>query len=401
VLIVSLLVLANLAVLGLLWGVSTGQDFLAGANTNQEVVEVLTEPTGDSLTFLIVGSDTREGLDDLTNFGNFSGERGDVVMLVRMDPGGEAKILSIPRDLFVDIPGYGENRINAAYAFGGASLMVDTIQSSLGIPVNHYVEVDFVGFIALVDELGGIELTFDYQARDRSSGLDVDAGTQTVDGAQALAYARSRKYQEYQKGSWVSVDANDIGRTGRQQEVLKAIMSELKSPSTVAEAGSIAAAVSKHMTVDASLASASVAGLAWNFRGILTAGISGVTLPVRGAVINGASVVVADEPDARTAIDEFLAGIEATSRPLRLLVLNGNGVGGSAAALSETLVDAGFTVPDIGDADNKAYQTTTVVVPQGSADGSRIVEALGFGVVEFGNVDNDFDAVVIVGSDAS
>ena len=400
--IIMLLVLANLAALGLIWAVNTGQSFLAGAGTNDEVVEVLSAADDDGLTFLVVGSDTREGLDDLENFGNFSGERGDVVMLVRVDrSSGTARMLSIPRDLYVDIPGHGENRINAAYAFGGPTLMVETIQSSLGIPVNHYVEVNFVGFIDLVDELGGVEIAFPYPARDSNSGLDVDAGNQHLDGYQALAYARSRKYQEYQNGTWVSVDANDIGRTGRQQDVIRAVMTKLKSPSSLTEAGQIASAMSQHMTIDSSLAGASVTGLAWDFKGILTGGVEGSTLPVRITTIGGSSVVVAVEPDASDMIREFLAGDgTAAAQPLRIQVLNGNGVGGSAGEMSRRLENAGFVISAIGDAASKTYETTTVLVPSGSDKGAMVTSALGFGVVEFGSVDNGYDAVVIVGADA-
>ena len=251
----TLLVVANLAALGLFWALSTGQNLLSGADTDEEVVDVLTKPTGDALTFLVVGSDSREGLEDLENFGDFAGERGDVVMLVRVDQAnGEARMLSIPRDLWVDIPGQGMGKINSAFSYGGPSLMVRTIQENLGIEVNHYVEIGFVGFQEMIDELGGIHIAFPYAARDGSSGLDVEAGTEVLDGKMALAYARSRKYQEYQNGSWVSVDANDIGRTQRQQQVVRAILSELKTPASVADAGDLTSAMANHMTIDATLA---------------------------------------------------------------------------------------------------------------------------------------------------
>ncbi|MGC2240400.1 MAG: LCP family protein, partial [Acidimicrobiia bacterium] len=140
--IIVLLVLANVAAIGLIWAIRTGNDILALANTDEDVVSELSTASGDALTFLIVGSDSRQGLDDLTNFGSAGGQRGDVIMLVRLDRStGEAKILSIPRDLWVDIPGNGKGKINAAYAYGGPSLMVQTIRQNLGININHYVEV--------------------------------------------------------------------------------------------------------------------------------------------------------------------------------------------------------------------------------------------------------------------
>jgi LCP family protein required for cell wall assembly len=401
--IVTLLVVANVGALGMLWAVSTGQDVLAQASTDVEVVRELTTATGDSLVFLVVGSDSREGLDSLENFGRAGGQRGDVIMLVRLDQAtGSAQMLSIPRDLWVDIPGNGMGKINAAYSYGGPSLMVQTIRENLGIEVNHYVEVGFVGFTSMVDELGGIEMTFPYPARDVSSGLDVEAGTQIVDGDTALAYARSRKYQEYQNGNWVGVEASDIGRTQRQQEVVKALLTEMKSPGSIAEAGQIAGSLARYMTIDATLADSSVAGLAWDFRGLLTGGIDGHTLPVYGDSVGGAAVVRAAEPDASAMIEEFLGGSVAVSTaPVRVQVLNGNGVSGAAGEMSGNLENAGFEIAGVGNAETRDYATTTVVVPEGSNAGNQIIDALGFGVVRIGTVDDSYDAVVIVGTDAS
>lgn len=396
----SLLVVANIVVLTVFWAINTGQGVLATANTDSQVSNVLDEATGDDLTFLVIGSDSRAGLDDLTHFGTVGGARGDVIMLVRFDSSTSAvQILSIPRDLYVDIAGHGQNRINAAYAFGGPSLMVETIRDSLGVEINHYVEIDFVGFQSLIDELGGIELWFPYPARDLKSGLDVDAGTQTLDGDTALAYARSRKYQELQNGTWVSVNADDIGRTKRQQEVVGAIVAELKRPSSITEAGDIAKAMARHMTIDSTLATSSVASLAWTFRGILTGSIEGATLPTYGMTIDGRSVLIADEPDASAVLANFRAGTVFSSQPLRVQVLNGNGVKGSAGDMSRTLESMGFLVESVGDADTANFAQTIVLVPDGSGNGEIIVDALGFGVVQVGSVDNGYDAVVIVGAD--
>lgn len=400
--VITALVLANLVALGALWAVRTGQNFLSSAGTDEDVTAVLDSATGDDLTFLIVGSDSRAGLDDLTNFGAFGGARGDVVMLVRL--GGDssnAQILSIPRDLWVDIPGHNQNRINAAFAFGGSRLMVETIKQNLNVEINHYVEIDFLGFQGLVDDLGGVEIAFPFPARDEKSGLSVGAGTQTLNGKMALAYARSRVYQEQRDGRWVSVEANDFGRTSRQQEVIRAILRELKSPSSITEAGDIARGMARHVTIDANLAQASVASLAWDFRGVLTGDIEGATLPATGRTINGASVVVIKEPEAGAMLANFRAGRALAEQPIRLQVLNGNGVEGAATAMSGTLEASGFQIVAIGDAARKDYEQTTIIVPQGSDRGQSIVDAIGFGEVQVGSVDNGYDAVVIVGADAA
>lgn len=401
VLAISLLVVANLVALGALWAIRTGQDVLATAETDAQVAVVLDESSGDDLTFLIVGSDSREGLDDLTNFGPVGGARGDVIMLVKVDStDSSVQILSIPRDLWVEIPGYGSNRINASYALGGSSLMVETIQQSLGIEVNHYIEVDFLGFAALVDELGGIEVAFPFAARDLKSGLDVDAGSQTLDGDMALAYARSRTYQEYRNGSWVSVEANDIGRTQRQQEVVRAILSKLKRPGSIAEAGAVAAAMAEHMVIDSGLATSSVGSLAWDYKGVLTSYIAGITFPTKGATIDGKSVLVALEPEASEVLATFRAGDKLGQDVIRVQVLNGNGIGGSAGRMAAELEAAGFEVAAIGDASSDEYEVTSVLVPTESGVGEQIVDALGFGVVETGSVDNGYDAIVFVGADS-
>lgn len=401
--IITLLVVANLAALAFVWAVRTGSNLFSGANTDSEVVGVLDPISGGKRTFVVVGSDTREGLDDLKNFGQAGGARSDVVMLVRVDPStGRAQMLSIPRDLRVDIPGHGTNKINAAFAFGGPSLLVETLKSNLNVEVNHYVQVDFVGFQSLVDELGGIEIPFPNQARDVKSGLDVAAGQDTLDGFQALAYARSRSYQELQNGSWVSVDANDIGRTQRQQEVVRAIVSKMKRPSSIAEAGDITEAMSKHMTIDSELAGESVAAMMWDFKGLLAGSIDGATLPTYTENIGGSSYQIAKQPEADAMLANFRAGLAFDDQPLRVEVLNGNGTAGAAGAMSTRLESLGFQVASVGNADSSSYAETTVIVPEGgNDDGRRIVDALGFGVVQPGTVDNGYDAVVIVGADAS
>lgn len=400
--IITVLVLANLGALAFIWVVQTGNTLFEDARTDEEVAGVLDPVSGGGHTFLVVGSDSRAGLDDLENFGDFPGARSDVVMLVTVDPGGSGvAMLSLPRDLWVSIPGHGEDKINAAYALGGPTLTVETIRSNFDIAINHYVEIDFVGFQALVDELGGITIDFPYPSRDAKSGLDVEAGEQTLDGSQALAYARSRQYQELQDGAWRSVDANDIGRTGRQQEVMRALLARLKSPSSITEAGSLASSVSQHMTIDSNLAETSVASMVWDFRGIITGSVDGMTLPTTEATIGGSSVLLAKEPEASEMLAAFQSTAVSVDRALTLEVLNGSSRNGAAGEMSDRLQGLGFDVASVGNAGSNEYGQTTVIVPAGSEDGDAIVSALGFGVVEFGSVDNGYDAVVIVGSDAS
>lgn len=259
-------------------------------------------------TYLVVGSDSRENLpDDLEgNFGNFGGARADVIILMQVVDGNR-QLLSLPRDLQVEIPGQGVGKINAAYAFGGPDLLVETITRETGIPIHHYMEVDFGGFAGIVDALGGIELDFPAPARDLKSGLQVDeAGTQTVDGATALAFARSRSYQELHDGEWISVEGGDIARTGRQRQVLLEIIGKASSPTGLIRSPAVLTEVTGNLTVDSTVSPARMLRTAWAMR---SADITqAITLPVVGSTEGGVAYVVRSEPAASEVIEAFASG---------------------------------------------------------------------------------------------
>ncbi len=130
--------------------------------------------------------------------------------------------MSLPRDLWVEIAGTGRSqRINTAYN-EGPELLAATVTQSLGIPIHHYVEVDFVGFKDIIDRLGGVEVCVGYPARDVNSGLSLDAGCQVLDGVQALAFARSRYFEEWDGTDWRLDPRADLGRIERQQLFMRA-----------------------------------------------------------------------------------------------------------------------------------------------------------------------------------
>lgn len=258
---------------------------------------------------LIVGSDSREDLPDgFESFGSFGGERTDVIMIAHIAPDVGGQLLSLPRDLKVDIPGNGTDRINAAFVFGGPDLLVQTIQNNFGIPIHHYVEIDFGGFARVVDALGGVEKTFDHPARDAKSGLDVEAGTIKMDGETALAYARSRNYQELIDGSWKSVDGSDIGRTHRQQEVLLLMFDEATSPSSAFNLPSFASTFAEQITADAGFTPGVIIDLGRSALGLDRGEIATMTLPVTGSTEGGVAYVVPIEPTATSVLDAFIAG---------------------------------------------------------------------------------------------
>jgi LCP family protein required for cell wall assembly len=207
----------------------------------EELTEVLATNDGPAENFLLVGSDNRSVIDpDAEDAGLFldgptgEGGRSDTIMILRRDPDSGASLLSIPRDLWVPIAGTGDDgKINWAY-IGGPRRLAETITQALGIPIHHYVEVDLAGFQRLVDEIGGVEICVEYSAQDSHSGLVLQPGCQTLDGAMALAYARSRSYEEFRDGDWrQEAGAPDLNRIARQQNFLRiaasAVMDEVNS----------------------------------------------------------------------------------------------------------------------------------------------------------------------------
>lgn len=405
--VISALVLANLVVFGVWWTIhSADKAFRDNAAVRDDVVSELAAAPADSadpLYVLLIGTDSRAGVDKSV-FGDFAGARGDVIMIARLDPGeGKVALLSIPRDTYVPIEGHGENKINAAYAYGDAPLMVKTVRQAFDIPLNHYVEIDFAGFQDLVDELGGVEMRFSNPARDLKSKLDVPAGDMMLNGFQALAYARSRHYQEQRDGSWRSVDASDIGRTARQQQLVLAILSRLKRPSTLADTGSVVASLARHMTVDSALADSSLVRLAFSMRDVGVSDIETATLPTVGATRGKASVQLIDHPAADPMVAAFRSGqpMDTTEAGgiVTVDVLNGNGVAGNAGSWADRLTSAGYVVKRVADADHHVT-TTEVVVAAPDPGADDLVDELGFGHVMIGQLPAGVDAIVILGEDA-
>ncbi len=285
---------------------AAGYVYLDQLALDRVTVDTLSAAEGTT-NYLIVGSDTREDLpDDLEgNFGDFSGARSDVIILAHVTD-GRRQLLSLPRDLRVDIPGEGTNRINAAYAFGGPELLTETVIDETGVPIHHYLEVDFGGFASIIDAVGGIELDIPHPARDLKSGLEIDAGSQTVDGATALAYARSRQYEEFRDGEWVPQGGGDPGRTSRQREVMLQVLAKVGSPEVLLRTPGLVTAVSSNLTADDGLSLWDLlrTGVAMRFAGETDT----VSLPVVSAPENGVAYVTRNEPEASDMIGAFLDG---------------------------------------------------------------------------------------------
>lgn len=198
----------------------------ASGNT---IVTEIPRVTYRAENYLLVGSDSREGVDANADDSEFIGDtsdvggrRSDTIMVLRQERNGGAALMSVPRDLWVPIAGTGQSqRVNTAFNEGPVQL-VQTVSEALNIPIHHYVEVDFQGFKDIIDEIGGVEVCVGYAARDTHSGLSIPAGCSTLDGSMALAFARSRYYQQSVDGRWETDGRADLGRIERQQLFMRA-----------------------------------------------------------------------------------------------------------------------------------------------------------------------------------
>ena len=190
-------------------------------------------PKSPGKTWLLIGSDSRDDIDNPVlkgaPLGKFEGQRSDTIIIMSVPKiGTPLQITSIPRDLVVTIPARGDtgvkkNKINAAYAFGGPSLSLNTVEKLVGVQMDNYAEIGFAGLVNVVNSFGGIKVCPSQDFSDKKSGLEIKEGCQNVNGLTALAYSRMRYADP--KG--------DIGRTERQQEVVTQIMKKSLSPFTL------------------------------------------------------------------------------------------------------------------------------------------------------------------------
>ncbi len=274
-------------------------------------LEILAGGSDEIVNVLVVGVDDRSALPDdwdARRYGVVAGRRTDVMILAHLVPGERIQMLSIPRDLKVNIPGHGTNRINASYVLGGPDLLVQTIQAETGIPIHHYIEIDFAGVGAIVDSLGGVTIDFNYPARDRTSGFSTEAGRHTLHGEQAVAYARSRHYEIFKNGEWRSSAAGDISRTGRQQEILIAMFRQVTSPSSVFNLPTFLPTFADQITADEGLNLALMADLGRDALTLESRDIDNATLPVKNSKGSDGRAYVVPTDATQAVIDAFLAG---------------------------------------------------------------------------------------------
>jgi LCP family protein required for cell wall assembly len=228
-------------------------------------------------TWLLVGSDSRAGLTraqrDQLHTGQAEGQRTDTIILLQVPDSGQPTMVSLPRDSYVPIPGHGRNKLNAAFAFGGAPLLVTTVEDVTGLTVDHYVEIGFGGVVGVVDGLGGVDVCVKKAMNDSKSGLHVKAGCQQFDGATALAYARAR----------YSDPLGDLGRVQRQQQLVSSMIHKAFTPGVLLDPlqqHRVADAATAAVKVDDGTGLTDLVGLARALRAISSGKGVATTVPV-------------------------------------------------------------------------------------------------------------------------
>lgn len=335
-------------------------------------------PTGMNLVLL--GADKRApGSSEVTE------GRSDVIILVHVDPEKDfLSLLSVPRDLRAKVPGYGYHKINAAYAYGGGALVIRTIQSVLGVDLDHYVGVDLEAFKAITDKLGGVYLDVDRPYDDGK--IEFDPGYQLMDGLHALRYVRTRHDQNI-----------DFGRNERQQRFLAAVREQAMRWNLPLKLPGLISTIFDY--VDTDLSANEILKLAyWVVRldgsRIKTGAITGAT-----GDINGSFYILPTEEELANAVVDFLTPPEETERitsseargrpdPARATVadlngvtvdvFNGSGRVGEAALAAVWLLRQGATLGEIRDSREKPLTNAVVTYPGGKEEaGRRVAQALG------------------------
>lgn len=284
----------------------------AGFSAWGAVNKIAAFPTGDrpaagaGTNILLVGSDSRTGLT--SQQGHDLGTGGtnvtagtahtDSIMLLHLPDSGEPTLVSIPRDSYVSIPGHGRNKINASFAFGGAPLLIQTVEGATGLRVDGYMEIGFAGFAGVVDAVGGVRMCLPQAVKDDKAHIDLPAGCQTLDGTNALGYVRSRH----------AFAAGDLARAQHQREFLAALMSKVASPVNAVlpwRLRSIGVSGAQGITVDDQMSPWLAFRTMWALKGISSSGTS-LQVPISGNATTSAGDVLLWNKPAATALFDAL-----------------------------------------------------------------------------------------------
>ena len=374
------------------------------------VPDEVDDDPGAPTNFLIVGSDTRDDQGD--RFGEVGGQRGDSIMVAHVDPRTKtASMLSFPRDLVVDIPGMGRDKINSAYnedRGGGPETLVLTITQNFGIPINHYIEVDFSGFERIVDTIGSVDIWFNAPAQDSYTGLKIQyaPGCAHLNGVEALKYVRSRHFQylDFETETWRSDPTSDFGRIRRQQYFIRSLMHRAirHTKGRPLDGIELVDRLADMITTNSTMNIEDVKKLAKAFINSDPAAIEMFTAPTQS---DGSGGLLLREEEAQPLFDRFAPRPPVTVNvdygDYAVDVLNANAESGAAQTAMGELAAIGFGRGRVGDAESVRATELRYSTEEGKAAAAFVQLFLG-GVGELVEVDDlgtDADVVLVLGPD--
>jgi LCP family protein required for cell wall assembly len=362
---------------------------------------------GSAMNLLLVGDDSRDNLtaaqkQQLLALDDGGSQNTDTMMLVHVPAdGSRASFVSFPRDSYVQIPGHGWDKLNAAYAYGynaapksepdaqrqaaGQRLLVQTISGLTGLQIDHFVSVDMLGFFNLSNVVGGVQVNLCKATYDPYTGARFPAGIQTIDGVTALKFVRQRH----------GLPRGDLDRVVRQQVFIAGIARKILSENVMlnpSKQHTLVAAVGQSLTVDQSL---DVMQLAQQMQKVSAGGVNFQTMPITGDAKDDQGRDILKLPSTST-LHTFFADLEsgpsasgstgatasssaapATVAPskVKVQVFNGSGTAGLAASAAAALQTAGFTVTSTGNADKNTYTKTEIRYAEGDENLAATVAA--------------------------
>jgi LCP family protein required for cell wall assembly len=351
--------------------------------------------------FLLVGSDSRDGDNGIGTQGSgatyVTGQRSDTIILIHLfGKVDKAELISFPRDSYVEIPAYTgktgvhhaahHNKLNSAFALGGAPLLISTIEHLTNLRVDHYLQVDFTGFKTMVNQVGGVDVCLTKPAKDHFSGINLSAGHHRISGDVALAFVRQRH----------GLPNGDIDRIARQQQFIGSLVHKVLSKGTLlnlVKLNGFLDAATHSLKADDKLTGNDIRKLALQFKSFSSGGVSFATVPIVGnARRNGAAVVLLDEPKMATMFETIAndqapgsppkPGKKAPSVPLivapgsvRVSVFNGSGINGLGRKANEDLAAVGFQTVGIAQTRGTGLATTTIFYGPSKSDSARTLQA--------------------------
>lgn len=386
------------------WGLSNRY---LGSTTKVKVfgkIDEATRPKAVStagMTILAVATDDRTGLtrkqqNDLhVGHGDYGAPRTDTIMLIRIAPnGGGATAVSMPRDSWIAIPAYTgldgkqhaatHDRINTLYQRGGPELMIRTLEGITDLRIDHYVELNFAGFLTMVDAVGGVPMCIPKNVKDKDAGLDLKAGNHVLTGRQALAYVRARHID------------SDFGRMERQQRFIASMVQQVTSAGTLlnpVKLNNFLDAAMSSVKTDETLDRDAVFDLATRFSNLSLSKVRFLTVPISdgNARIDGQSVVLWNDHEAKKLFirmaKDWPIVKEATSTTttstltvqpgdIKVTVLNATNTTGLARKAAESLANVGFGFDgDPGNAPTTDAKKTIVTYPKAKAEAIKTLQA--------------------------